>query len=162
MRHLISTSRRLGQPWRQTRRWLSWSPGAGLNWQTLDPWGRGSCWQRSCQGRERRRETLWFPLSSCLPTGQTEQRPVDVKPGNFSLQDQLPWEETVQLQFSCSVVSDSLRTHGLQCAKPPCLLPTPGVYSNPCSFISDVIQPSHPLTSPSPPTFNLSQDQGLL
>ena len=27
--------------------------------------------------------------------------------------------------------------------------------------VSDAIQPSHPLSSPSPPTFNLSQDQGL-
>ena len=27
--------------------------------------------------------------------------------------------------------------------------------------VSDVIQPSHPLSSPSSPTFNLSQDQGL-
>ena len=27
--------------------------------------------------------------------------------------------------------------------------------------ISDTIQPSHPLSSPSPPTFNLSQHQGL-
>ena len=28
-------------------------------------------------------------------------------------------------------------------------------------WVSDVIQPSHPLLSPSPPTFNLSQHQGL-
>ena len=27
--------------------------------------------------------------------------------------------------------------------------------------VSDAIQPSHPLSSPSPPTFNLSQQQGL-
>ena len=27
--------------------------------------------------------------------------------------------------------------------------------------VSDAIQPSHPLSSPSPPFFNLSQDQGL-
>ena len=27
--------------------------------------------------------------------------------------------------------------------------------------ISDAIQPSHPLSSPSPPAFNLSQQQGL-
>ena len=27
--------------------------------------------------------------------------------------------------------------------------------------VGDVIQPSHPLSSPSPPTFNLSQHQGL-
>ena len=27
--------------------------------------------------------------------------------------------------------------------------------------VDDTIQPSHPLLSPSPPTFSLSQDQGL-
>ena len=36
------------------------------------------------------------------------------------------------LQFSHSVKSDSLRPHGLQHARPPCLSPTPGVYSNSC------------------------------
>ena len=35
-------------------------------------------------------------------------------------------------QFSRSVVSDSLRPHGLQNARPPCPSPTPGVYSNSC------------------------------
>ena len=35
-----------------------------------------------------------------------------------------------QVQFSCSVVFDSLRSHGLQHTRPPCLSPTPGVYSN--------------------------------
>ena len=34
------------------------------------------------------------------------------------------------VQFSCSVVSDSLQPHGLQHARPPCPSPTPGVYSN--------------------------------
>ena len=29
-------------------------------------------------------------------------------------------------------------------------------------WVGDVIQPSHPLSSPSPPAFNLSQHQGLL
>jgi len=36
------------------------------------------------------------------------------------------------VQFSCSVVSDSLRPHGLQHARPPCPSPTPGTYSNSC------------------------------
>ena len=36
------------------------------------------------------------------------------------------------VQFSRSVVSDSLRPHGLQHARPPCPSPTPGVYSNSC------------------------------
>ena len=36
------------------------------------------------------------------------------------------------VQFSRSVVSDSLRPHGLQHARPPCLSPTPGAYLNSC------------------------------
>ena len=36
------------------------------------------------------------------------------------------------VQFSCSVVSDSLRPHGLQHSRPPCPSPTPGAYSNLC------------------------------
>ena len=36
------------------------------------------------------------------------------------------------VQFSCSVVSDSLWPRGLQHARPPCPSPTPGVYSNSC------------------------------
>ena len=36
------------------------------------------------------------------------------------------------VQFSHSVVSDSLRPHGLQHARPPCPSPTPGAYSNSC------------------------------
>jgi len=63
------------------------------------------------------------------------------------------------VQFS--VVSNSLRPHGLQHSRLPCSSPTPGAYSNSC--------PSrwwcHPTISsfviPSVPTFNLSQHQGL-
>ena len=36
------------------------------------------------------------------------------------------------VQFSCLVVSDSLRHHELQHARPPCQSPTPGVHSNSC------------------------------
>ena len=36
------------------------------------------------------------------------------------------------VQFSCSVVSDSLRPHELQHTRPPCPSLTPGVYSNSC------------------------------
>ena len=34
------------------------------------------------------------------------------------------------VEFSRSVVSDSLRPHESQCARPPCLSPTPGVHSD--------------------------------
>ena len=36
------------------------------------------------------------------------------------------------VQLSCSVVPDSLRPHGLQHARLPCRLPTPGACSNSC------------------------------
>ena len=59
--------------------------------------------------------------------------------------------------FSCSV--KSLQPLGLQHAKFPC--PTfPGVCSIHVHLVDDVIPPSHPLSSSSPPAFNLSQ-QGL-
>ena len=55
------------------------------------------------------------------------------------------------VQFSCSVVSDSLRPHESQHTKPPCPSPTPRVYPNSCPTNScDAIQPSHPLSSPFP------------
>ena len=38
------------------------------------------------------------------------------------------------VQFSHSVVSNSLRPHGLQHARPSCPSPTPGVYSNSCQL----------------------------
>ena len=39
---------------------------------------------------------------------------------------------TYSVQFSPSVVSDSLRPHVLQQTRPPCPSPTPGVHPNPC------------------------------
>ena len=45
-------------------------------------------------------------------------------------------------QFSCSVMSGSLRPHGLQHARPPCPSPAPGVYSNSCP-LSQLMPSSH-------------------
>ena len=42
------------------------------------------------------------------------------------------WVWFSSVQFSLSVMSDSLWPHGLQHARSPCLSPTPGVYSNSC------------------------------
>ena len=39
---------------------------------------------------------------------------------------------STSVQFSCSVMSDSLQPHGLKYGRPPYLSPTPGVYSNSC------------------------------
>ena len=63
-------------------------------------------------------------------------------------------------QFNRSVMSDSLQPLGLQHARPPCPSPTPRVYSNYVHWVSDTIQPSQPLSPPSP-IVNLSQHPGL-
>ena len=41
-------------------------------------------------------------------------------------------EISFSVQFSCSVVFDSLRPHDSQHARPPCSSPTPRVHSNSC------------------------------
>ena len=65
------------------------------------------------------------------------------------------------VQFSCSVVSDSLRPHEPQHARPPCPSPTPRVYSNSCPLS----QWCHPTISPSVIPFSSClqsfQHQGL-
>ena len=65
----------------------------------------------------------------------------------------------LSIQFSRSVVSNSLQPHGLQHARLPCPSPTPRAYSNSCPSS----QWCHPTisSSVSPPALNLSQHQGL-
>ena len=69
-------------------------------------------------------------------------------------------------QFSCSVVSDSLRPYGLQHTRLPCPSPAPGVYSNPCpssrwchpAISSSVVPfPSCPQSLPASGSFPMSQ-----
>ena len=47
------------------------------------------------------------------------------------------------VQFICSVMSDSLRPHESQHARPPCPSPTPRVYSDSCPLIYLVMRTSH-------------------
>ena len=65
------------------------------------------------------------------------------------------------LLFSHSVVSDSLQPHGLQHTRLPFPTPSPELPQTHVHWVSDAIQPSCPLSSPSPPAFNLSQHQGV-
>ena len=70
------------------------------------------------------------------------------------------------VQFSCSVVSDSLRPHELQHTRPPCPSPTPGVHSNshpssrwchPAISSSVIPLPSCPQSLPASESFPMSQ-----
>ena len=70
------------------------------------------------------------------------------------------------VQFSCSVVSNSLRPHELQHARPPCPSPTPRVHSDSCPSsqwchpaISSSVVPfsSYPQSLPASESFPMSQ-----
>ena len=70
------------------------------------------------------------------------------------------------VQFSCSVMSDSLRPHGMQHTRPPCSSPTSGAYSNSCPLsqlyhptISSSVIPfsSHFQSAPASGSFQMSQ-----
>ena len=71
----------------------------------------------------------------------------------------------ISVQFSCSVVSDSLQPHGLQHTRPPCPSPTPRVYPNSCplsqwchpTISSSVIPFSHLQSFPASGPFQMSQ-----
>ena len=75
-------------------------------------------------------------------------------------------EEALSVQFSRSVVSDSLRPHELQYTRPPCPTPTPGAHPNSCPLsrwchptISSSIIPfsSCPQSFPAWKSFEMSQ-----
>ena len=54
---------------------------------------------------------------------------------NIGIVSSIYFRSSVQftsVQFSHSVMSNSLPLHGLQHSRPPCPSPTPGVYSNSC------------------------------
>ena len=74
--------------------------------------------------------------------------------------DHLGYPSHLIYQFSGSVVSNSLWPYGLQHARLPCPAPAPGACSN-SSPSSQWCHPSHPLSFPSLPVFNLSQHWGL-
>ena len=76
------------------------------------------------------------------------------------------WEGLGLVQFSRSVVSNSLWPHELQHARPPCPSPTPGFHPNPCPLsqwrhtnISSSVVPfsSCPQSFPASGSFKMSQ-----
>ena len=75
------------------------------------------------------------------------------------------WYQFSSVQFSCSVMSNSLRLHELQPARPPCPSPTPRVHPNPCplsrwchpAISSSVFPFSCPQSLPASGSFLMSQ-----
>ena len=72
-----------------------------------------------------------------------------------------PYHDIVQFSSvtqSCPALCDPM-----DCSTPglPVHHQLPQLTQTPVHQVSDVIQPAHPLSSPSPPALNLSQHQGL-
>ena len=158
--HILSTLGLYTVSWR----FPSYSPDmclAELSLNVVKPWGRGtegpknqsthlSCcsWDTRQLGLEKKRKARYkisLPMFMFL----------SFSPNRW-------WVSiTFLLLFSHSVMSDSLQPHGLQHVRLPCPSPSSRTCSNSCHWVSDAIQPSHPLSSPSPPALNLSQHEGL-
>ena len=109
----------------------------------------------------------WGPLASFILTpgeqhvsfnlGSKMEKHMEVSPPKFQFSS---------VQFSCSVVSDSLWLHEPQHTRPSCPSPTPGVHPNPCSWsrwchltISSSVIPfsSCPQSFPASGSFQMSQ-----
>ena len=111
-----------------------------------------------------------FPPSGQLPNPEIEPQSL-VSPtlaGGIQFIYNIILVSVVQhssVQFTCSVVSDSLQPHELQHARPPCPSPTPGVHSNTCPSrrwchpgISSSVVPFSSLQSfPASGSFQMSQ-----
>ena len=70
-------------------------------------------------------------------------------------------EEPNTVHFSSVTQSRLTLCHPTDCSKPgpPVHHQLPEVTQTHVHGVSDAVQPSHPLSSPSPPSFNLSQHQ---
>ena len=86
---------------------------------------------------------------------------LDLHPIDIPLPRLHPGLDVISVQFRCSVMSDSLRPHGLQQPGFPVHHQLPELAQTHVHQIGDAIQPSYPLSSPSPSSLNLSQHQGL-
>ena len=101
----------------------------------------------------------WLPLFSWTPKSlQMVTAAIKLK-DTCSLEEKL-WQTSLLL-FSRSVMSDSLQP--MDCSMPgfPALHHFLELAQTHVPWIGDVIQPSHPLSSPSPPALCLSQHQDL-
>ena len=82
------------------------------------------------------RQEYWsglpFPSPEDLPNPGIEPRSATLQGDSLPAKPPGKPIKWSSVQFSHSVVSDSLQPHESQHARPPCPLPTPGVYPNPC------------------------------
>ena len=72
------------------------------------------------------------PLENSMDGGAWQAAVHEVAESQTRLSDSQTHKQFSSVQFSRSVVSDSLRPHESQHARPPCPSPSPGVHSDSC------------------------------
>ena len=95
-------------------------------------WNSAPCYWGNLEGRR-----VWRRMDMCICMAESlhcspeiimilliSYTPIENKKFNI--------KKSSSIQFSSSVMSDSLQPHEPQHARPPCPSPTPGVYSNSC------------------------------
>ena len=127
-------------------------PGKSHEWRSLEgysPWGRwgsdtterlhshfslsrigeGNGHPLQCSCLENPRDWgAWWAAICRVAQSQTQLKRLSSSSINICTHVRI-----ISIQFSRSVVSNSLRPHELQHARPPCPSPTPGVYSDSCA-----------------------------
>ena len=88
-----------------------------------------------------------------------------IPPFSFLLNQPLnhPWDTDTSVQFSSVTLSCPTLCNPMDCNMPGLCVhgQLPEFTQTHVHWVGDGIQPSHPLSSPSPPAFSLSQHQGL-
>ena len=108
------------------------------------------CWKRTCQ-----RQILLFSRQACHLVSILGQCRADVLSSRYELHS---------VQFSSVAHSYPTLCDPTDCSTPgfPVHHQLPELTQTHVHRVSDAIQPSHPLSVPSPPAFNFFQHQGLL
>ena len=110
--------------------------------------------------------TVWQISFRCSPGTKTltdPTNPTQVKDGGYTrtTSTQMPdWLELSSIQFTYSVLYNSVTPWTPAC-QASLSITNSQVTQTHVHRVIDTIQPSHPLSSPSPPALNLSQHQGL-
>ena len=105
----------------------------------------------------------WVAISSSSGSSQSrDQTHVSWIPGRFFTTEP-PAKPLLLHQFSSVIQSCPTLCDPMDCSTPglPVHHQLPELSQTHVHRVGDAIQPSHPLSSPSPPAFNLSQYQGL-
>ena len=112
--------------------------------------------------KENRKAMLWRPcFSGHWNVVDSRKNPLTQHKQQLDKHSNRLDRRVCSVQFSHSVVSYSFDP--MDCSMPgfPVHHQLPELAQTHVQRVDDVIQPSHPLSSPSPPAFNLSQHQDL-